>query len=449
MSHVAGATRRKVRRRALGLGLAVLLAGGSLAACGSSSSSGGSGSGGDGDTGTLTVWQNGPMEEGGLGFMTQVAKQFEAAHPGAKIQFVTKPADNYFAILRAALIGHTGPDVAEIYPGTYVNGLTSNFLNLNPYIPVSVRTSIPGVKYFSETGDPNTNTYAMPPVNLFYNMWYNKKLFAEAGVDSPPTDFVEMAHDCALFNAKGITPYVDGNPTFVTPYAGAVSDWSYLVSAVYSLSDLNGLTEGSIPYNSPALVKEIEQWAGLFNAGCATKSILTQDANKEFSSGKAAMVMNYNGLYPTYSKALGNNLGVMVPPWSATPAHTLVEYPGFGYVASKYTSHPKLAADFIAYTVSQPAQELVAADNQLPINPNVQARGKANQDLLAMAEGGKYDLYPMFDNYMPPEVIAQITSQLPQAFVGSKSASSALDTMESADKALPSDEQHVNFHLGG
>ncbi len=416
-----------------------------LAACGGGSGSGGSSSGGNA---TLTVWQNGNLEDTGFGFMNQVAKNFEKAHPGVTVQIIAKPQDNYFALLKTALISHQGPDIADVYAGSYLTPLTPYFLNLNQYISAGVRNSISGIAYYSQDGDSSKATYAIPPEEQFYNMWYNKALFAKAGISSPPTDFAQMAADCKVFTAKGITAFADGSPTFVTPGAGAVQDWSYLAGAVYSQKQWNGILDGSIPYNSQPLVKEIQQWAGLYKAGCTSKSVTTQNSDDQFTSGKVAMVMDFNGLYPLYHKSLGSKLGVMLPPWSASPQHMMVELPGAGYAVAKASPNAKLASEFVAYAVTRQSQQIEAASGGLPVIADVPAVGVPSQ-LLAMARSGKYQLYPMFDNYMQPDVVAQLNSQLPQAFIGQESAQAALGNLEKAFTSLPATERKVDYHLGG
>lgn len=441
MGHSISSLRGRVRP-AIATCLAALLAGGLLAACGSSGSAGSASK-------SLTIWQSGSPGENGLGFIYPAAKAFEKAHPGVKINIVVKPPDNYFALLQAAMLGHTGPDIAEIYPGTYVRNTIPYFVNLNSYVPASTRQTVTGIQYYSKTGNPNSNTYGLPVEDQFYNMWYNKALFANAGIKSPPTDFSQMATDCRLLKAKGITPLADGNPTFTTPAMGPTQDWSYLLADIYSLKQWNGILDGSIPYNSSAVIQQVTRWAGMFKAGCATKSILTENANNLFASGKAAMVMNFNGLYPVYYQSLHSKLGVMVPPWSSTPEHQLIEFPGTGYSVTTSSANPKLAAQFVAFTVSPTAQKLVAATGQIPVISSVPAQTGAGRQLLAMARSGRYELYPMIDNYMPAEVSAQIGNQLPEAFVGQQSASSALANMEGAYTSLPADQQHPHYNLGG
>ena len=432
-------------RRDLALCLALVITSALLAACGSSGSSGGASGGGQ----TLTIWSSGAPAQNGQGFIYPVIKDFEAAHPGVKVQIVAEPPGNYFAVLKNAMIGYTGPDIAQVYAGTYSSDLIPVFLNLNAYVPASTRDSLAGVQYYAENSNPSLDTFALPYEEQFYNMWYNKALFAKAGIKAPPTDFSQMATDCRLLTEKGISPLADGNPTFVTPGMGAIQDWSYLAAAPYSLKQWNQILDGGIPYNSPALIAEVNEWANMFKAGCATESILTENANQKFVSGKAAMVMNFNSLYSTYAPSLKSNLGIMIPPWSPTPQHNLIELPGAGYAVVKTSPNAKLAAEFVAFTVSKRAQEYAAADGQLPVISSVPAQGPPSQ-LIAMANSGKYHLYPMFDNYMPQDVVAQIDNQLTQAFVGSQSASGALGAMLAAYKGLlPASQQHPNFNLGG
>lgn len=434
--------RRLTPIRAIGIACALIIGAGELAACGSGNS------GSAGGKVTLTVWQNGNLQDTGFGFMTGVIKNFEKAHPNVTVQVVAKPQDNYFALLQTALISHNGPDIADVYAGSYLTNLIPYLLNLNQYISASTRKGLAGIAYYSKDGNTDAATYAIPSEEQFYNMWYNKALFAKAGVASPPTNFAEMAADCKKFSAKGITAFADGSPTFVTPGQGAVQDWSYLAGAVYSIRQWNSILDGSIPYNSPALVKEVSSWASLYKDGCTSKNITTQNSDQLFTTGKVAMVMNYNGLYPVYSKALGAKLGVMIPPWSATPQHMMVELPGAGYAVAQASPNAKLAAQFVAYTVSDASQKLEAAQGGLPVVSNVPAQGAPAQ-LLTMAQSGKYHLYPMFDNYMQPDVVAQLDNQLPQAFIGQVSAQTALSNLEKAFTSLPGAERKVDYHLGG
>ena len=104
--------------RRLGVSLAVAIAVIALAGCGgsssSSSSSGGSGSSSTSPV-TLTLWHNYGTEQNAVATKNLVTA-YEKLHPNVTIKIVSQPADNYFALLKAAAISHTGPDIAVSGP---------------------------------------------------------------------------------------------------------------------------------------------------------------------------------------------------------------------------------------------------------------------------------------------------------------------------------------------
>ena len=76
------------------------------------------GSGGSGSTVTLTLWQNYGTESNATA-TTNLINAFEKLHPDIHINDVAQPADNYFALLQAAAISKTGPDLAVMWTGLF------------------------------------------------------------------------------------------------------------------------------------------------------------------------------------------------------------------------------------------------------------------------------------------------------------------------------------------
>src|ERR1035437_10516476 len=63
---------------------------------------------------TLTLWHNYGVEANAT--VTQaLAKAYMAANPNVTIQLVAQPADNYFALLKAAAIAKTGRDLLTMW----------------------------------------------------------------------------------------------------------------------------------------------------------------------------------------------------------------------------------------------------------------------------------------------------------------------------------------------
>ena len=79
------------------------------AACGSSG--GNSGSGSTSSPVTMTIWHNYGTEQNATA-LQNLAKAFEKIHKNVTVNVVSQPADNYFALLQAAAVSKTGPDLA-------------------------------------------------------------------------------------------------------------------------------------------------------------------------------------------------------------------------------------------------------------------------------------------------------------------------------------------------
>ena len=134
----AGCHRREkaVRRWTLVAGVAVAAM---LAATACSSSSGGSSSA-SGPV-TLTIWENYGTEQNATA-LKNLAAAFHKQHPNVTVNVVSQPATNYFALLQAAAVSKTGPDLAVMWTGLFTLQYKDFLLNGGKFIvPVpTVRT---------------------------------------------------------------------------------------------------------------------------------------------------------------------------------------------------------------------------------------------------------------------------------------------------------------------
>ena len=126
---------------------------------------------------------------------------------------VSQPADNYFALLQAASISHTGPDLAVQWTGLFDLKYQKFLLNLKPYLSSAEVAKINGAPYMSLDFNTSKGLLVMPLENQFYIGFYNKALFKKAGVSSVPTSWSELNAACTKLKAKGITPMIYGADT--------------------------------------------------------------------------------------------------------------------------------------------------------------------------------------------------------------------------------------------
>src|SRR5579872_3009842 len=115
-----------VRRYKIGVGLAIALfvaiAGTAFATTANKS-----------DNVTLTLWHNYGDDSDAVAAKSIVAA-FEKLHPNITIKLVSQPGSNYFALLQAASISKTGPDLAVQWTGVFDLKYQNYLVNLKPYL---------------------------------------------------------------------------------------------------------------------------------------------------------------------------------------------------------------------------------------------------------------------------------------------------------------------------
>ncbi len=109
---------------------------------------------------------------------------FEAANPDVKVQIETTPYDDYFTKLQTAVAGGTAGDAFEL---NYENFVTySSNGSLAPLKNVETASYKPSLlEAFSADG----TQYGLPESFSNVVLFYNKDLFAKAGVDEPTADW--------------------------------------------------------------------------------------------------------------------------------------------------------------------------------------------------------------------------------------------------------------------
>lgn len=132
--------------------------------------------------------------------------------------------------------------------------------------------------------------YNTQPTPLIY---YNKKLFADAGISTPPKTWAALLEASAKLKAKGINPFVvggGGKDAFAAGYL-----WIALVGTdVYSKQPdfLVKRRAGTVRFTDPDFQKATAKFVDLVRKGYVDKAGLSRDypsTEKAFVEGKGAM----------------------------------------------------------------------------------------------------------------------------------------------------------------
>jgi multiple sugar transport system substrate-binding protein len=140
----------------------------------------------------------------------------------------------------------------------------------------------------SATGAPGKPPTAVPLYSLAYGLYYNKKLFAEAGIAAPPTTWQELVADGKKLTKNGQWGLVveGGSPTENSHHA-------FTFGQQYGADAFD--QSGKARFDSPGMVAAIKRYVGFM----ATDKIVNPSAAEysnnqsvtDFATGKAAMLL--------------------------------------------------------------------------------------------------------------------------------------------------------------
>jgi raffinose/stachyose/melibiose transport system substrate-binding protein len=179
--------------------IAVLGLGLSVAGCSSSSSED------PAAAGTTIEWWHIQTGETGSGIWQELADEFEAENPGVTIDITVQDGSAFRPALDARIQAGDTPDLFQAWAG-------AGFEN---------QVSAGAVKDITEATEPWIDGLAEGPVDAVtidekryavpYNagltgFWYNKALFAKAGIDSPPQTWEEFTAAITALKDSGVTP---------------------------------------------------------------------------------------------------------------------------------------------------------------------------------------------------------------------------------------------------
>src|SRR4051794_10809214 len=291
-----------MRRRAMRVSVfapaavaACALAAATVAACGGSSG-GGDSAGGQSIRGqTITYWASnqGATIDNDKEVLSKAIAQF-TKQTGVKVNFKVIPWSDLFTNITTAVTSGEGPDVLNIG-----NTWSATLQSTGAFVPFEGDTPkvIGGKEKFlstswSASGAPGKTPTSVPIYGLSYGLFYNKKLFKQAGIKAPPKTWSEF-----VATAKKLTkPPDQWGPVVEGASITENAHWAFI------LGRQNGghLFDGNKPtFDSPAIVKGVKDYVDLIgqdkvvNPSNAQYSDGTQ-ALAQFTKGKTGMIMWQN-----------------------------------------------------------------------------------------------------------------------------------------------------------
>ncbi len=231
-------------------------------------------------TGTITVWAMGAEGQN----LPTLAKDFEAANPGAKVNVTAIPWDAAHDKFTTAIAAGKTPDAAMV--GTTWMGEFAGLDALDP-TPSSIDASqfFEGAQNTTKVGD---TSYGIPWYVETRLVYYRTDLAKKAGFTEAPKTWEELK---AM--AKGMQDKA-GAKWGIGLQAGGTGSWQSVMPFAWSNgADLT--KDGGKAYNfdTPEIKEAVEYYQSYFNEGISDKAApATPTTEPDFASGKVPMFIS-------------------------------------------------------------------------------------------------------------------------------------------------------------
>ncbi|PVE13943.1 extracellular solute-binding protein [Streptomyces scopuliridis] len=346
-------------------------------ACGSEGDSGSDKSSGGELSGTVTWWDTSTVGSEDKVFK-QLAEGFEKKHPKVDVTYVNVPfgdAQNKFK--NAAQSGSGAPDVirSEV-------AWTPEFADLGYLAPLDGTPALKNEKDFLAQAAASTKydgkTYAVPQVIDSMGIFYNKKIFKDAGVEVPTTVDELKTVSKKIKDKTGKTGlYLRGDDAY------------WFLSFLYGEGgNLVDATNKTVTVDNPAGVKAMTVVKDLVDSGAAKTDATDgwENMQSAFKDGDVAMIINGPwAVADTYGGAQFKdkaNLGI-----APVPAGSVAQgAPQGGHNLAVYAGSKNLDASyaFTEYMTSAESQAKVAEGlSLLPTRTSVYSQpGVADNEIV-------------------------------------------------------------------
>ncbi|WP_350348937.1 extracellular solute-binding protein [Agromyces sp. G08B096] len=417
-----------MRRRILTT--AAILAGSALAlsACAPSASSGGDQATGDEVTLKVWSWRTEDVEA-----YNTIFDVFEEEHPGITVEFEAFQNTEYNQILTTGLAGSDGPDVpmvrayGQLQPNIEagqlepIDGEVDGLDDIAPSV-------IAGAK-----GKADGKTYAVPLATQTLQMFYNKQIFEEQGLEVPTTwdEFIDVQEKLL---AAGITPMA----------LGAKDDWILPIfadivgSARYGGSEFEQqVLSGEKDFTDPDYVASLQLITDLQKYLTPdVVGVSYTDSQIQFTSGQAAQFPGGSFEIATFrNQAPDLDFGsyqVPLPEGAVLDAPVSPAYADGNFAINSKSKKKEAAFELLNWLATPEFGQLVADElNQFSAIPGVEYSDEVMQEAWSNYEDGQAPYLLLVDfRYGEPLGTAVLGAEVQKMFLGQQDAAGAAAALQ-------------------
>ena len=187
---------------------------------------------------TITWWHISTAEEH-KALWQKLADEYMAEHPNVNIEITVLENEAFKTKLTTVMQSGEPPDIFQSWGG----GVMNEYANAGLLKDITADLDADGGAWRNTFAPGALGVYAYKDQNYgvpwdmgMSGFWYNKDLFAQAGIDAPPTTWTEFVEDVQKLKAAGITPIALGEGD---KWPG-MHMWAYLVTRLGGKANFEG-----------------------------------------------------------------------------------------------------------------------------------------------------------------------------------------------------------------
>lgn len=268
--------------------------------------------------------------------------RFEKANPGAKVKLQVVDWNDINQKVTTLVSTNQQPDILNL--DAYANFAQDGLLMPASDV-VSPQLQKDFLAKFAQNGQVDGKQYGIPLLASVRALFYNKDLFRQAGITSPPTTWDEIRADALKIKAK------TGKVGYGMPMGPEEAQAEF---SLFALGNGGGWKKnGQWAINQPANVKALQWMVDLANKAKVTEpnpgSANVTDVWKVFGTGTVGMTLGSN-FFPVLLKQYNPKLNYGVAPVPVNGSHPPVTLGVEDYLmVFKSTKHSAVARKFLDF----------------------------------------------------------------------------------------------------
>jgi len=309
---------------------------------------------------------------GGQDFWENLNNSFMEEYPNIKIEQEVVDPGTYHQKLGGYVSAGEGPDIALMEAGLSTIMYKDVLIDLKGKFD-DIIDKVVGIDVYYNDFDPSKELLAMPSASNGHMVYYNKTVFAEAGLDTenPPKNWTEMDEAIKKIKAIGKEGIALGGKEY-----GNYWLWSALMNEVMTHEDHVAIFNNQLKWTDPKLASVVYLYDDMYKRGWFIKDAaltsVTPEAQDMFINGDAAFFVSLLGdafNWKIWGESMGyENFGVMKLPsieenfplegFSPGPnASTIPVWGSYAWGITKWSKNPDAAVTYLKYLLRNDVQQ--------------------------------------------------------------------------------------------